>query len=145
MLLADHVYQDTSGKHIIAGVFNKMTFSKADAKIVEIDGEKRQLVLGGVQAGSPYVYVSLTEVHGKVGCVLRYVNLKHDKVLMQIGLTIEADNPLQTVEIVLPMPNLPTEAGVHALELLCDDAPVGSLRIIVEEVLEENNDHDSTK
>ncbi|KKL08019.1 hypothetical protein LCGC14_2580160, partial [marine sediment metagenome] len=37
---------------------------------------------------------------------------------------------------VIPMPTLPQVEGVHALELLCNDEPVGSLRVIVEEMKE---------
>lgn len=145
LLLADRIYRDTTGKHIIAGTFNKMVFTKggAEPKTVEIDGEEKQLVAGGVQAGSPYVYISLTEIHGKIRCVLRYVNLKQNKALFQTHFTIECPDPLQTVEIVLPMPMLPHVAGVHALELLCEDEPIGSHRIIVEEKKEEDDGSDS--
>ena len=135
LLLADRIYRDATGKHIIAGTFNKMIFVKGGAKprTVEIDGEEKQLIPGGVQVGSPYVYVSLTELRGKIQCVLRYVNLEQDKALFETQFAIESSDPLQTVELVLPMPMLPPVAGVHALELLCDDEPVGSYRVIVEE------------
>ncbi len=139
LLLADRIYRDTTGKHVIAGTFNRVVFTKDGAKprTVEIDGEEKQLVLGGVQAGSPYAYISLTEVHGKIECVLRYVNLEQDKALLQIRLDIECADPLETVELVLPLPTLPLVAGVHALELLCEDEPIGSHRVIVEEAKEE--------
>ena len=145
LLLADRIYKDTTGKHIIAGTFNKMVFTKrgAEPKKVEIDGEEKQLVLGGGQAGSPYAYISLTELRGKIQCVLRYVNLEQDKALFQTHFAIESTDPLQTVELVLPMPRLPLVPGVHALELLCDDEPIGSHRIIVEEKKE--GDHDSDR
>ena len=42
------------------------------------------------------------------------------------------------------MPMLPCVAGVHALELLCDDEPIGSYRVIVEERKEEDDEHDSS-
>ena len=145
MLLADRIYRDTTGKHIIAGTFNKLVFTKggAEPKTVEIDGEEKQLVPGGGQTGSPYVYISLTEIREKITFVLRYVNLKEDKAFFQIHFTIDCRDPLQTVEIVLPMPMLPHVAGVHALELLCDDEPIGSHRIIVEERKEEDDGSDS--
>ena len=146
LLLADRIYRDTTGKHIIAGTFNKFAFAKGGAKpkTVDIGGEEKQLVRGGVQTGSPYVYLSLTEIRGRVNCVLRYVNLDQDKALFETGFSIECANPLQTVELVLPMPMLPRVAGVHALELLCNDEPIGSHRITVEEIKEgDDRDHSS--
>jgi len=148
LLLADRIYRDrTTGKHIIAGTFNKLSFAKGDAepKTVEIDGEKRQLVPGGMQAGSPSAYISLTDIRGKVKCVLRYVNLERDQALFQTQFSIDCPDPLHTVELVLPMPMLPPVAGVHVLELLCDDEPIGSHRIIVEEVeVKEGDDGDDS-
>jgi len=145
LLLADRIYQDTTGKHIIAGTFNKLMFVKggAEPKTVEVDGEKKQVVAGGMQVGNPYVYISLTDLRGKTKCVLRYVNLDQDKALFETQFSIECPDPLQTVELVLPMPTLPNVAGVHALELLCDDEPMGSYRVLVEE-LKEEGDGDSS-
>jgi len=138
LLLADRIYRDTTGKHVIAGTFNKFVFAKGGAKpkTVDIGGEEKQLVRGGVQTGSPYVYISLTDVRGTVKCVLRYVNLDQDKALLETHFAIKSTDPLNTVEVVLSMPMLPPVAGVHALELLCDDEPIGSHRVIVEEIKE---------
>lgn len=147
LLLADHIYQDVkTGKHVIAGTFNKMLLVKDGAKpqSVEIDGEEKQLVPGGLHLGSPYAYISLTEIHGKIECTLRYVNLEQDKAFFQTHFSIERANPLETVELVLPMPTLPLVAGVHALELLCEDEPIGSHRVIVEEAKEEVDGDDSS-
>lgn len=143
LLLADRVYRDQTGKHIIAGTFNKLVFKKNANKpktIVE-DGEERTVVLGGIQAGSPSAYINLTEIRGTVDCVLRYVNLADDSALIQCKFTVKGENPLDALELVLPMPSLPTIAGVFALELLCEDEPIGSLRIIVEELRDEENDN----
>ena len=147
LILADRIYKDSeSGKHIIAGTFNTLAFERggAEPKTVEIDGEERRVVPGGVQAGSPYVYISLTDVRGKINCVLRYVNLKQDQVLFETRFSLKCDNPLKTVELVLPLPTLPPVEGVHALELLCDDDPVGSHRITVKELKDENDGNDSS-
>ncbi len=142
LILADHIYRDTTGKHIIAGTFNKMVFAKGGAKprTVEIDGEQKQVIPGGVQTGSPYVYISLTDIRGKMQCALRYVSLEQDKALFETRFSVECADPLETVELVLPMPMLPHIAGVHALELLCDDEPIGSHRVIVEEVEDAKED-----
>lgn len=141
LLLADRIYRDTTGKHIIAGTFNKLFVVKGAAKpkTVTIDGEEKQVIPGGMQAGSPSAYISLTDIRGKIKCVLRYVDLEHNQALFQTQFSIKCDDPLQTVELVLPLPTLPHVVGVHALELLCDDEPIGSHRIIVEE-LEEGED-----
>lgn len=145
LVLADRIYQDVSGKHVIAGTFNRMIFTEGGLKpkTKEIDGEERQLIPGGVQAGSPSAYISLTDIRGKIQCVLRYVSLKDDKAHFQTRFSIECSDPLQTVELVLPLPSLPPVAGVHALELLCNDEPIGSHRVLVEEARpKEVNDAD---
>ena len=140
LLLADHVYQEQSGKKIIAGTFDRLRFKRTP--IVEkkvIGGETRHLVAGGMQPGSPYAYISLTEVRGKIRCTLRYVNLETDKSLLETEFFIECDDPLKTLELIIPLPVLPIEtAGVHSLELICDDEPIGSHRIYVEEVQDDN-------
>ena len=147
LLLADRVYQDRSGKHIIAGTFTKLTFQKGGAKpkVVVVDGQERQLIPGGMQAGSPYVFISLTEIHGTVKCSLRYTSLRQDKPLFQCEISITCDDPLQTAEVVLPLPSLPLVAGVHALELFCGDHLLGSHRIIVEEIKGQDDDSDATE
>jgi len=143
LLLAERVFQDAkTGNKVIAGTFNRLWFKRGALKPreIETDGVKRQVIPGGMDVGSPCAFISLTEIRGTISCVLRYVDLQDDKPLFQCPFQIRCDDPLQTVEVVLPMPRLPTERpGTHALELLCDDEPVGSLRIIVNE-LPENDD-----
>ena len=145
LLLADRVYEDkATGKKIIAGTFNGVWFIQGSQKPQEIekDGVKRRVIPGGMHAGSPCAFISLTDIRGTISCVLRYVDLQDDKPLLQCGFQVRCDNPLQTVEVVVPMPPLPTgRAGIHALELLCDDEPVGSLRILVEELKENDDDN----
>ena len=146
LLLAERVYQDAiTRKKVIAGTFNTLQFSHklGTPKEVEIDGVKRLTVPGGMDAGSPCAFVSLTEVRGKVACILRYVDLQEDKPRLECKFEIHATNPLQTVEVVIPMPKLPVDkAGIFALELLCDDEPIGSLRITVVEIKETPNVND---
>jgi predicted RNase H-like HicB family nuclease len=144
LLLADRIYVDKqTGKRIIAGTFNRLAFKKRlKTETAVVDGEERQTVPGGTQVGSPSAYISLTELRGEITCILRYVNLEHDKAIFQTQFTIKCDNPLKTVELTFPLPPLPNVAGVHALELLCDDEPIGSHRIIVEEIVEETDNDD---
>jgi len=43
---------------------------------------------------------------------------------------VSSDDPLKTVEAILPVPPLPTpHPGVYALELYCDDESLGALRV----------------
>ncbi len=139
LILADRVYEDkASGKKIIAGTFNKLLFKrKAEPpKVIEGEaGEKKAVVQGGQQAGSPYAYISLTEVRGQLPMILRYVSLADNRSLMETQFTVTSDDPLKTIELVLPLPKLPMQgAGPHALELLCENEPVGSLRVMIEEL-----------
>lgn len=148
LLLADHVYQDKdTGKKIIAGTFNRFRFKLKKQPAEEPDGgetappQRKRIVQAEefVHTGSHNVYINLTEVRGKVPLVLRYVSLRDNRVLIQCGLEVSSNDPLQTVEVVLPFPRLPARAGVHALELLYNDDPMGALRIAVEEAPEEEN------
>jgi hypothetical protein len=142
ILLADHIYEDrTTGKKIIAGTFNRLFFKRQVIRSeVGSGGEKRLHIPGGMQAGSPYAYVSLTEVRGAIHCVLRYVDLEDDRSLLRCEFEVQNDDPLKSVEIIVPMPPLPTgKAGIHALELLCDGEPIGALRIQVEELKDDSS------
>jgi len=144
LLLADRVYQDISGKKIVAGIFHRVLFSKTLHRPREVKaetGSKKLIIPGGMLAGSPYAYFCLTDVRGTLNCALRYVDLQDENVLLETTFTIQSDDPLATIEGISPMPPLPTPyAGVYALELLCDDEPVGCLRVTVEEITEEKNE-----
>lgn len=139
LLVADHVYVDqTTGKKVIAGIFHKFRFAPTNRSEQEAapDGKIRiQIPPGGHRAGSPFCYISLTEVHNKQRFTLRYVALSDERVFFESSIDVDCPDPLQTVEIVLPLPMLPaTQAGVFALELLWNRECIGSHRIIVEEV-----------
>ena len=147
LLVADRVYEDrATGKRIVAGIFDKLSFQKIaqpDAENVNEPIGQTRLLLGGGNPGSPYAYISLTAIHGKQRFVVRYVYLNEDRVLFQTGFQVESPSPLETAQIVLPLPTLPIiGAGAYALELLCDDDdPIGSFRILVEELIGPT-DHD---
>jgi len=136
LLLADRIYEEKNGKKIIAGTFNKLIFRRegASPKEVDIDGVRMFMVPAGMRPGSPYAFVSLTDVRNTVECVLRYVDLTRDQPLFEMRFQVECKDPLETVELVLPMPEIPLQPGVHALELLCDNEPMGAFRLIVEEI-----------
>ena len=140
LLVADHVYRDVSGKHIIAGTFAQLLFKKNNAMEGASPSNPVHVAPEEVQRiGSPWLYISLTELNGEVPLHLRYVSLTGNRVFFEMELNVKFDDPLKTVEIVLPLPPLPNLEGVHVLELLWDNELLGSHRIDVREV---NNGND---
>ena len=87
LLIADHVYEDrTTGKKIIAGVFNPVrTKTSKVSVVVDEAGRQQATVVDPTQAGSPYAYLSLTEIHGSQRLQLRFVSLADH------GLLVSAD------------------------------------------------------
>lgn len=86
-----------------------------------------------MQAGSPYVYFSVTELTGRKVFEVRYVDLHDNRVLFQAEVPIECDDPLKTIEVSLPLPRLPLvawEERVYALEIICEGQLMGSHRVL---------------
>ena len=131
LLLAERVYFDgESGKGVIAGTFDSLSPSV-------FPNEFRQV---------SYAYLSLTEVHGKVDLLLRYVDLKTNEILMQYGpVQVSANDPLSSVELRIGIPFLPMpHEGVFALEVYAADELIGSHRVTVflAEKEENSDEHD---
>jgi hypothetical protein len=143
LIMADHVYQDQqTGKKVICGTFNSFRFSRKPpvSEVQNPDGTKRTVVMGGSQSGSPYAYVSLTDVVEGTKLLLRFVNLSKNDVLFGTEVVVNNVNRLATVELVLPLPRLPIqEAGSYALELVCDGGILGSCRITAENMDEKSD------
>ena len=136
LLVADHVYVDiATNKKVVAGIFHRLTIRTRTAEAAGEDKVKIQIPLSGHQLGSPFCYISLTEIRGSQPFTLRYVNLEDDKALFQTEFNAECSNPLETIEAVFPLPALPIPGpGHYALELLWGQEPLGCHRItIVEE------------
>jgi hypothetical protein len=88
----------------------------------------------GLQSGSPFAYMSLTEVRGMTPLVLQLVNLEDDSQLFRSDLRVDCANPLYTIELTVPLPPIaPPKAGIYALEVLYNHEILGSLRIVVED------------
>jgi hypothetical protein len=137
LVLADHVYEDKTGKKIIAGTFHGIKFSRKPpiTEVVLPDGSKKLTVAGGMQSGSPYAYLSLTDVCTNTVLSVQFIYLTKNIVIFNMDLRIECDNRLGTVEIVLPLPKLPIqEAGTYALEVICEGEIIGSSRITAEDI-----------
>lgn len=118
LVLADHIYVDAdTGKKIIAGTFNAI-FAKETPTVV---------------SGQSYAYVCLTDFVGQLELEIRYVDLDTNEVLMKTtGLRADSSDPLRSVEMVVEVPPFPLpHPGVYALEVLCEGAILGSLRINV--------------
>ena len=93
-------------------------------------GARRMTAADVQKAGSPYAFISLTDVHGPTPLEMRYRDLSNGAVLFGISFSVASDDPLDTVEAVVPVPPLPTpHAGVFALELLAENELLGALRI----------------
>jgi hypothetical protein len=142
LVVADHVYQDQqTGKKVICGTFNTFRFSRKPPvnEMQAPDGTKQTVIAGGGQSGSPYAYVNLTDVCDGTKLRLQFVNLNKNAVLFGTDVTIGNTNRLATIELVFPLPRLPIqEAGVYALELVCDSETIGSYRITAEDMDEKS-------
>ncbi len=141
LLVADHVYEDkATNKKVVAGIFHDMYFlRREEVQQVDLESGKAKIEIppGGMKAGSPFSYISLTDVRGKQEFDLRYVRLRDDKTIFGTKIQLECQDPLATVELILPLPSLPAnEPGIYALELLWNQEPLGSYRIAVREMKE---------
>lgn len=145
LLVADHVYQDVgSNKFIISGVFGVLHLHPSPEETAEQAGPQDEPAATGeppefrkpiselTAAGSPWAYISLTEIRGARQFEVRYVDLGENKPLFRTRFTITCHDPLETVQLRLPLPLLPApHEGTFSLELLCDDELLGSHRILV--------------
>ena len=141
LLLADHVYIDRSGKYIVCGIFTNIAIAApiGESSIAASGEEQTTFAIGAPvpyqKMGTPFAYVRVTGVRGHVKLELRYVRMEDHTVCWRVGVNLqqkEAD-PLQTVEVSVPLPRLPIEIGHYALELLHDNTLLGSSRVEVAE------------
>ena len=157
MLLADQVYQDrATGKYVICGIFSAIHFVPKEPPTGKDRSAGAGAVGGGnedgetdetsepsapapapvpiarlVRAGSPFAYVSLTELQGTRKFELRYVDLEENNVLFGTTFEVSCRDPLETIQITVPLPPLPIpHEGVFVLELLCDGEMLGSHRVL---------------
>lgn len=132
LLLADHLYKDgRSGKYVVCGIFNTYFLKKTDPSKLQNTNAAQIELQSSPSPGSPFAYLSITEFSGKRPFELRWVSLTDHSVLMSCKFDLECDDPIKTLEVGVELPRLPMklEEGVYALELLCDDFPLGSHRV----------------
>jgi hypothetical protein len=139
LVLAEHIYTDLSGKKVICGTFNGLNISKAPIakEIVEPDGTKKVSLIGGMNIGSPYLYINLTDVFDGTEIVIQFMNLNDNLVVFQSKLMVQANQRAPTVEIVAPLPALGlfiTGPGQYSFDVLCEDEIIGSHRLTVSEI-----------
>ncbi|MHB1033799.1 MAG: hypothetical protein ACYC35_05315 [Pirellulales bacterium] len=135
--MAEHVYQDVSGKKVIAGTFDRVRFTRKPLarEVEQPDGTKQTLIPGGMHGGSPFAYVSLTDVCEGTKLVLQFVNLTRNVVLFGKEVIVHSTDRLAMVELVFPLPPLGIqEPGGYALEVVCEGDILGSWRIRAEEL-----------
>ena len=118
IILADHVYEDLhSGKKVIAGTFCEMAAVSFPSKYNR----------------GAFLFLSLTEFQGKLPITIEYVDLVRDETLLEFGDIIAfANNPLETCELVVELPELPLpRPGPYAFEVYLYEVPIGSFRFTV--------------
>jgi hypothetical protein len=88
------------------------------------------------------VYINLVDVkHKTLPLELRWVDLKDNRVLCAVSLQVEIHlkDPLDPIELAVAMPKLPIpHDGAFALELLTNDDPIGSWRVIATTIEEQD-------
>ena len=135
LVVADRVYRDgETGKSIIVGTFTQITTGvPVIATANDDEGREVEFYRGGMKPGSPWAYISLTEVRGRVPLHLRLVDYQTHEAIIQLSFVVECHNPLITLEFAIPLPELPVPGvGVYGIELTCADGePLGAWRINV--------------
>jgi hypothetical protein len=143
LLLCDRVYQDRSGKYIIVGVFDQWFF-KPRVEVSSNDQsqppqEQIRTPAEIQDVGTPWVYLSLTDLKGPTKLELRFENLTGAEVYFAVIFEVSSPDPLLSVQIGMPVPKLPSKAGDYILELLHDDVSLGAHRVKISEIKNAND------
>jgi len=119
-VLADHVYTDADTlKHVVAGTYTAINAPKFPAL-----------------HQSSYAYIVLTEFDGVAPLQLRLVRLADHRVILQSNeIEIECQDPLQTIELAIPIPVIQiVEPGIYAFECYVDQELISAVRVVVRQV-----------
>lgn len=144
LVLAERVYEVVGGQKVIAGTFNGVKLRHCVPEEPVAGAEGKTVLVGG-RIGSPYAYISLTDVGHNTELQLQFVSLGRNVVLFETKLVVQCDNRLATVEVIvsLPLLHLP-EPGTYAFEVVCEGEVIGSHRVIAK-MADEDNDEDDPK
>lgn len=119
MILADVVHRDPmSGKFTILGTFNRI--------IVKEDLPKH--------FGHPaWLYLSITNIHGKLDLILRFVDLQDYSVVFEAHVdSPTVASPLEVAEFSIQMQGLPLpHEGMFALEVHVDNVLLGTHSVAI--------------
>lgn len=154
LILANQVFQDKeSNNFVIAGTFNRLLIRQIqpneDGHSSETSAQPVKKSINELrQAGSPWLYFSLTDIVGHVACSIRYVFLKDNQVLFSTAFSIDSKDRLATFEHRLALPPLPCIGfGQYAIEFFAHDEMIGSLRVmaVADESDAKGLDHESQR
>ena len=138
LVLADKVYEEKSGKKIIAGTFNRIHTGKAPTQQVPTPGGGTSTVMpGGTDPGCPWAYVSLTDVLDGTEITVHYNDLTSNQSQFHVGVKIQNHDRLATIEIVVPLPPMRAftpHPGTFSLDVVWNGEILGSQRVIVDEI-----------
>ena len=138
LLLADRVYQEVSGKKIIAGTFNQVFIGQiSQVPVIGPDGMATVQLPGGMDAGCPYAFLSLTDVENETLINLKLHNVSKNQPMLNLEFKIGCDDRLATVEVVVPLPPISVifqEQGTFSLDVFWNEEILGSHRIIVKAI-----------
>ena len=143
LVLAEKVYEAKNGSKIIVGTFSRILVRNnlRPKTITDEKGVERPVVTGG-QSGSPYAYISLTDVCNNTRLDLQFVSLEHNKVLFMTQLIVQCHDRLASVEFIAPLPPFTVdESGAYAFEIVCEGEVIGSHRLMAT-VIDEANERD---
>jgi len=138
LVLAERVYEEKSGKKIIAGTFNGLLIGKIPLVQIELqNGSKVRMIPGGTDSGCPSLYISITDVVDGTELRLDVSNVSKNMVLFSINFKIQQSDRLATVEIIAPLPpfgSYTRESEVFSFDHIWQGEILGSHRLMVKEI-----------
>ena len=128
------VYEEKSGKKIIAGTFNGLLIGKLPQTQNDIGTRN---IVGGTDSGCPSLYISITDLVDGTELRLDVSNVSKNMVLFSINFKIQQSDRLATVEIIAPLPpfgSYTRESEVFSFDHIWQGEILGSHRLMVKEI-----------
>src|SRR5258707_3776034 len=92
LVLAERIYEDKSGKKIIAGTFNRLLIGKVQTTEQMPDGSHRLVLPGGTDPGCPAAYISLTDVVDGTEITLLMMQISKNMPLFRTSLQLNSNS-----------------------------------------------------